>query len=298
VSSTERVSGIYQIRNLVNGKLYVGRSTNVKRRFHEHKVSLRKGTHANAHLQNAWGQYGTENFVFELIERVDNLDLLAKREGFHCERLGVFDSARGYNLDRVDEEGRARPSEETRAKIRASHLGLEHTPETCQKLSNAQRALHTQRIANGTPHPNRGAVRSEESRRRQSELRKGVPLSSETRAKMSAAKKGHPPSQVAVLASVAKSKGVPRTAEVREKISVAQKGRAGRPHTEAFKQMVGRIHRGKVLSEETRRKLQGRVVSEETRQRLRDSALERTAWVRSAYDDRFADILFSLQEGD
>lgn len=40
-----RKSGIYQIRNLVNGKVYVGSAVNLQHRRREHRSDLRNGNH-------------------------------------------------------------------------------------------------------------------------------------------------------------------------------------------------------------------------------------------------------------
>ena len=67
------VSGIYTITNLVNKKIYLGKSSNVKRRLSNHKVSLMSFRHENEHLQNAVNKYGIENFEFEIIKVDSNI---------------------------------------------------------------------------------------------------------------------------------------------------------------------------------------------------------------------------------
>lgn len=44
--------GIYGIRNLINGKNYIGKSTDIKERHAFHKNKLKYGKHFNDHLQN------------------------------------------------------------------------------------------------------------------------------------------------------------------------------------------------------------------------------------------------------
>ena len=63
--------GIYRIRNLVNGKCYYGSSKNIEKRWKTHKNQLRKKTHINSILRNAWEKYGEDNFIFELVEECD-----------------------------------------------------------------------------------------------------------------------------------------------------------------------------------------------------------------------------------
>ena len=115
-------SGVYQIRNLLDGKVYVGRSVTVEKRWSGHRTALRNGSHRNPHLQAAWLKYGEESFVFELLEEVPP-DGLPVREGHYCNALCVFDPRRGYNLDVVDTSGGQTVSVESRRKMSASKKG-------------------------------------------------------------------------------------------------------------------------------------------------------------------------------
>ncbi len=58
-------SGIYHFRNTVNGKIYVGQTSNLHVREGQHRYKLHNGTHTNPHLQAAWYKYGADAFVFE-----------------------------------------------------------------------------------------------------------------------------------------------------------------------------------------------------------------------------------------
>lgn len=68
-------SGIYGIRNIVNGKIYVGQTKDFKHRWREHVRELNHNIHHNKHLQNAWNKYGEENFEFFVIEKCSPTDL-------------------------------------------------------------------------------------------------------------------------------------------------------------------------------------------------------------------------------
>jgi len=73
--------GIYLIVNLVNNKVYVGSTRSAKKRWFEHRCTLRNRVHPNPHLQSAWNQYGEESFIFglvELCEKGDSLNLSDK----------------------------------------------------------------------------------------------------------------------------------------------------------------------------------------------------------------------------
>lgn len=70
IIATKKVSGIYIITNKISGKIYVGESLDIYRRWHdEHIPQLRKNCHYNKELQNDFNKYGEENFSFEILER-------------------------------------------------------------------------------------------------------------------------------------------------------------------------------------------------------------------------------------
>ena len=87
-------SGIYQIRNINNGKVYIGSAKRFKQRATEHIRSLLKGTHHNKHLQGAFNLEGTDAFIFEVLEVV---------EGEQSDRLFVEQSRLDMFADRWEE---------------------------------------------------------------------------------------------------------------------------------------------------------------------------------------------------
>jgi group I intron endonuclease len=93
--------GIYKIENLMNHKVYYGSSTNLKKRLREHKCELRKNTHVNVHLQNAWNLYGENAFTFDVVEEfsegeIDNREL-RKKETFYIQENKTYIDEFGYN---------------------------------------------------------------------------------------------------------------------------------------------------------------------------------------------------------
>jgi group I intron endonuclease len=64
---TKLNSGIYQIRNLVNGKRYIGSTCNFIKRKYAHFKNLEEGVSENNYLQRSYNKYGKENFVFEIL---------------------------------------------------------------------------------------------------------------------------------------------------------------------------------------------------------------------------------------
>jgi group I intron endonuclease len=71
---------IYQIKNLVNNKIYIGSTKNFLIRKQEHWHRLKSKKHENFYLQNAWNKYGEHNFVFEILEKIEDEEKLLVKE--------------------------------------------------------------------------------------------------------------------------------------------------------------------------------------------------------------------------
>ena len=59
--------GVYQIKNKNSGKIYVGSSVNIKRRWKAHRFHLNRGTHDSKWLQNSWDKNGQDAFEFSVL---------------------------------------------------------------------------------------------------------------------------------------------------------------------------------------------------------------------------------------
>lgn len=129
---------IYKIENLINKKVYVGQTCNVARRFSNHKIKLDRGVHSNPHLQAAWNKYGSESFVFKVIEVFNpelNFDINAM-EKYWIKKLKSTVPEFGYNkLSGGD--GGGSPNQETREKLRVANTGRKQSLETRKKRSKS-----------------------------------------------------------------------------------------------------------------------------------------------------------------
>lgn len=90
-------AGIYQICCQATGKIYIGSAVNLKKRWSEHRRSLRRGKHANSHLQSAWNKYGEAVFSFAVLEYTDVSNLL-KAEQEWIDSTGCIDKDIGFNI--------------------------------------------------------------------------------------------------------------------------------------------------------------------------------------------------------
>ena len=68
---TSYTGGVYEIRNITNGKVYIGQTARFAHRWSVHRASLRGNKHHSSHLQRAWNFYGEDAFAFRILEVVD-----------------------------------------------------------------------------------------------------------------------------------------------------------------------------------------------------------------------------------
>lgn len=88
-------SGIYYIKNILNGKYYIGQSVNVKKRQYRHFNDLSNNKHNNKHLQNAYNKYGPNAFEFRLIKACKPR-YLNRLEKLYIKQYNAYEQ--GYNL--------------------------------------------------------------------------------------------------------------------------------------------------------------------------------------------------------
>lgn len=67
--------GIYKISNKKNGKIYIGSSVDVDKRWLQHKINLIENNHYNSDLQQDYNKYGKEAFEFKTMKEVDEENL-------------------------------------------------------------------------------------------------------------------------------------------------------------------------------------------------------------------------------
>ena len=93
-----QLCGIYKIVNTITGQVYIGQSTNIERRWQEHKRPYKRNNPTNK-LYQAFNDYGLENFNFEVIEECPQ-SLLNERELYWINYFDAFNN--GYNMSRIE----------------------------------------------------------------------------------------------------------------------------------------------------------------------------------------------------
>lgn len=127
--------GVYQIKNTVNGKRYIGSSNQVKRRFYLHKWDLRRGKHHSITLQRSWDKYGKAAFLFKPILYCSVGDLHFYEQLF-LDKMETVDPSKGFNIccdASAAGKGRVWTDAQKKAKSR-ERKGKKVSPETLKKL--------------------------------------------------------------------------------------------------------------------------------------------------------------------
>jgi group I intron endonuclease len=194
-------SGIYTITSPSGGQ-YVGSAVKIRNRWNGHKKALRKGTHKNAKLQNAWNKYGEAAMTFAVALICRPVDLLLYEQAFIDVKKPQYNiclvAGSSFGVKRSDEYRLAKSQKlkgvkqsaelvaarvaglighvvsiETRAKIGAKHIGNQHAlgcardEVTRSRMSAAQKFRFSQlREVGIVPKPHLGHTVPKETRDR------------------------------------------------------------------------------------------------------------------------------------
>ena len=132
---------VYVIKNLVNGKVYVGQTKNLTKRKRKHFGVAKSGD--KRPLYAAIRKYGKESFLFEILEECDDI-LIEQREQFWIKQYDSFNTVKGYNLTSGGEHNVV--SDETRQRLHEMNVGecnpfygRHHTEEARHKIGEASK---------------------------------------------------------------------------------------------------------------------------------------------------------------
>lgn len=134
---------IYQIRNIINNKVYIGSSISFNKRRSAHLYYLRKGLHHSKHLQYSWNKYGESNFVFEILNFIENKKNIMEQEQYYLDKLKSYDINIGYNISKTANYCPSTKKDYSIILRGKNHpmFGKNHSKETIKKISNSRTGL-------------------------------------------------------------------------------------------------------------------------------------------------------------
>lgn len=94
----EVICGIYSIKSKLNGKVYIGSSVDIYRRWEKHRAQLRTNKHHSQHLQNHFNKYGEQDLVFNVLEVVHQINKDLKTDLELCEQKHLDATPNKFNI--------------------------------------------------------------------------------------------------------------------------------------------------------------------------------------------------------
>lgn len=134
---------VYAIKNLVNGKFYIGKTVRDynTRVLLGHFSMLKNNKHSNKHLQSSWNKYGQCAFIYGVIEGDIIKSDINKKEMYWINYYNSCDL--GYNKTRGGDGGFGtshnkgrKHSDKSKLNMRLAKLGRKLKEETKIKISN------------------------------------------------------------------------------------------------------------------------------------------------------------------
>jgi group I intron endonuclease len=139
-------SGIYLIKNMVNGKGYIGSTVNLKDRKYTHFSTLRNNKHHSPHLQNSFNKYGEQNFTYNIIEYCPK-DRLLEREDVNINYYKSMDRNYGYNINKAERHAMSEEQKINMSKSLKEWFRLNPKPPssnaTKQKISDSLSGINS-----------------------------------------------------------------------------------------------------------------------------------------------------------
>lgn len=137
INDNSKIIGCYVIKHIRTGKIYIGSSSDCKRRKSQHLSDLRHNCHDNKELQKDYNN--SPDIIFNQFIRFNTheeaLDFEQEMLNLSNSRSDLKPKLYNYGIDTRSPNKGLSPSEETRAKLRKANLGKTASFATRFKMS-------------------------------------------------------------------------------------------------------------------------------------------------------------------
>lgn len=225
---------IYKATNLINGKYYIGKTTqSLEKRINQHKGSSIKGKFSI--FYSAIRKYGIENFKWEILAKCTNIETLNKLEIYFISK-----NIEGYNIGKGGNGGDTLTNHPNKLAIYKSigRPGKKLSEEHKRKIG-----LGNKNVSRDNSHlQNKEVIRKRSESRKISNKLNPVKFSEITKAKISKALKG-------------KSKP-PRSKEHIEKLLISNRtiDKAAKIRGKSWEDIYGKEYTEKIRTERSNKK--------------------------------------------
>lgn len=157
---------IYKISCLKNNKVYIGQTTNIKTRKRDHYGKLKRCEHHNPYIQYDYNLYGSDMFIFEIIEECGFKEEALNRETYWINFYGGIECDKVYNCKNKFHNNMRmisllkntaknsanygmkgkHLSEKNKKHLSEIHKGSKLSKETCDKISKANKKYSEKEI--------------------------------------------------------------------------------------------------------------------------------------------------------
>lgn len=164
------MQGIYIIKCLINNRVYVGQSTNIRNRINAHRCALRNGMGVQK-LQVDWDSYNETDFEFIVITECNDKNKRNELEKYYIQQYNAIEYGYNTNTGGIGQGN---------FKYLNGMYGKHHTEQSKLLMS---KNLVGKRL--GSLNPNYGKHLSESTKLKISNANKGRVMSDEERARRS-----------------------------------------------------------------------------------------------------------------
>ncbi len=249
-TSLPTTPGIYSITNIINQKIYIGSTDNLRTRKQQHFNGLRNGTHRNRHLQRAYYVYGENAFFYQILEIVPNIDDLLVREQHYLDILSPE-----YNILRIAGSNRGfKHSEKTKTRLSAAHKVNPKVLANIKRLHIARKGIPLGPCANMKIAQRKRWENNPEGRAQVSKVHKNKVISAEQRIQISKKLEGRDTLNPDARARSAKNNKGKHHISSEQRIKM-QEAKNAKPLTAESRKRYGDAHRDKPKSPEQRAKM-------------------------------------------